>query len=367
VSPDPEQAAVTTAGASPLMHPGQSGAASGLEDRPAPRKVLSLIVLVYNEQDNLPTFYERLDRVLASLPGYEPEIIFVDDGSRDNSLAILRAFHERDRRIRILKLSRNFGSWSAVAAGVHAASGDGVMWITSDLQDPPELIPQLVRPWEKGADVVWALRIHRDDPLPRRLMATVFYRILRRVALPEYPPMGMDICLMDRKVARLFAQLKERNRFTQALIMNLGFTQVTVPYKRERRHGGQSKWGNLPRLSKMGTDMIVGTSSGPIRAMTYGGACAIAVGVVLAAAVLAARVLGRASVAPWLPIVLAILIAVGLNALMLGILGEYLWRVLEEVRDRPLYIVQEKIGFDQMGLLPSGVTQEAESLRRHEP
>jgi polyisoprenyl-phosphate glycosyltransferase len=366
VSPDPEQAAVTTAGASALIHPGQSAAASGLEDRHAPRKALSLIVLVYNEQDNLTTFYERLDPVLASLPGYEPEIIFVDDGSRDNSLAILRALRERDRRIRILKLSRNFGSWSAVAAGVHAATGDGVMWITSDLQDPPELIPQLVRPWENGADVVWALRTHRDDPLPRRLMATLFYTILRRVALPDYPPMGMDICLMDRRVARLFAQLKERNRFTQALIMNLGFTQVTVPYKRERRHGGQSKWGNLPRLSKMGTDMIVGTSSGPIRAMTYGGACTVAVGVVLAAALLAARVVERAPVAPWLPIALAILIAGGLNALMLGVLGEYLWRVLEEVRDRPLYIVQERIGFNPAGFLPDSPQQRDEQVRRDE-
>jgi polyisoprenyl-phosphate glycosyltransferase len=366
VIPDAEKAVATTAGASPLIHSDPSAAVAGIRDRCAPRKSLSLIVLVYNEQENLTAFYERLDRVLASLPGYEPEIIFVDDGSRDSSFAILCALRERDRRIRILKLSRNFGSWSAVAAGVHAAGGDAVMWITSDLQDPPELIPQLVRPWEKGADVVWALRTHRDDPLPRRVMATVFYKFLRRVALPDYPPMGMDICLMDRKVAKLFAQFKERNRFTQALIMNLGFTQVTVPYKRERRHRGQSKWGNLPRLSKMGMDMIVGTSAGPIRAMTYAGACAIAVGVVLAAALLVARVIDRASIAPWVPIVLAILIAGGLNALMLGILGEYLWRVLEEVRDRPLYIVQERIGFEPTKFLLDVTEREEGLVRRNE-
>lgn len=348
------------------MHPGRQKVETGTENRYASRKVLSIVVLVYNEQDNIMACYERLARTLASLPRYQPEIIFVDDGSRDNSLAILRALREKDRRIKILKLSRNFGSWSAVAAGVHAATGDAVMWITSDLQDPPELIPRLVRPWEEGAHVVWALRTERDDPLPRRLMAGLFYRILRRIGLPSYPPMGMDICLMDREVANIFAQLKERNRFTQALIMNLGFTQVRVPYKRERRRRGESKWGNLPRLSKMGIDMVVGTSSAPLRAMTYLGVGMIVLGLGFAAAVLVASAAGRLSVPLWVPLALAMLVMGGLNAVMLGVLGEYLWRVLDEVRDRPFFVVQERIGFEPAGARLDVTKQEEKQAPRIE-
>lgn len=334
------------------------------EDRHARRKILSIVVLVYNEQENLIPFYERLGRVLEQLTRFEVEVIFVDDGSRDNSLAILRALRRDDPRIKVLKLSRNFGSWSAVAAGIHSARGDAVMWITSDLQDPPELIPSMVRPWEDGSHVVWALRTERDDPLPRRLMATVFYKILRRVAVPGYPAMGTDICLMDQRVAKIFGQLRERNRFTQALIMNLGFTQVRVPYKRERRYRGQSKWGNLSRLSKMGIDMVVGTSCGPIRAMTYAGVIMVVSGLGAVAVLLVATAMRRFSVSLWVPIVFSLFVAVGLNAIMLGVLGEYLWRVLEEVRDRPLYIIQERIGFETATCVPDVVKREEEYAER---
>lgn len=336
------------------------------QDSPARRKILSVIVLVYNEQENLVPFYERLGRTLATLTRYEPEIIFVDDGSRDNSLIVLHTLRRNDPRIKLLKLSRNFGSWSAVAAGVGSACGDAVMWISSDLQDPPEVIPQLLRPWEEGAHVVWAVRTERDDPAPRRLLATLFYRILRRVGLPAYPALGTDVCLMDRRVATIFSQMRERNRFTQAMIMNLGFTQVTVPYKRERRHGGQSKWGNLPRLSKMGIDMIVSTSSAPIRAMTLAGAAMVLSSVAFAVALLAASALGGPPVAMWVPLVLAVIAVGGLNALMLGVLGEYLWRVLEEVRDRPFYIVQERYGFGPTPSLADGNPLVEEQARRSE-
>ncbi len=311
------------------------------------RKVLSILVPVCNEEENLRPFFERLHRVLESLPQYQAEIICIDDGSRDNSYAVLRHLRERDPRIKILKLSRNFGSWMVVAAGFHVASGDAVTWLASDLQDPPEVLSQLVSRWATGANVVWAVRTQRDDPWSRRLLAALFYRIVRRIAVPEYPPMGTDICLMDRKVARIFAQLKERNRFTQALIMNLGFTQVTVPYKRERRQHGRSKWGNLSRLAKIGTDMIVGTTDFPFRAMLYAGTIMLTSGLLLAAALLVDRAGGGGPVAVWVPVALVALVMGGLNICMLGILGAYLWRVLEEVRGRPLYVVEERIGFDQ--------------------
>jgi len=319
-----------------------------------PRRRLSLLVLVYNEHAILNTFYERMRRVLDNLVGYDVEVIFVDDGSRDGSLDILRALRARDARIKILSLSRNFGSWNAIAAGVDAASGEAVVWMTSDLQDPPELLPQMVHHWEQGADVVWAVRTQRDDPVLRRLAASVFYRMLRRVALPDYPTMGMDICLLDRRVAQIFARLKDRNRFTQALIMNLGFAQVRVPYRRERRQQGRSKWGSFTRLSNMGIDMIVAVSPWPLRAMTYIGLVLFLPGVLLVAVWLLGALLGRPLSSPWILPAAAVGIIGGLNATMLGVLGEYVWRILEGVRERPLYIVQERIGFEPLTPVSEG-------------
>jgi glycosyltransferase involved in cell wall biosynthesis len=152
-----------------------------------PRKLLSVLVPVYNEEENLNPLYERLDRTLKGLADWSAEIIFIDDGSRDESFTLLHALRSKDPRVKILRMSRNFGSWSAVLAGFHAASGDAVVWMSSDLQDPPELIPQLLRSWDEGAEVVWAVRAERHDPWPRRIMAFLFYKLLRRIALPNYP------------------------------------------------------------------------------------------------------------------------------------------------------------------------------------
>ncbi|HEV8339211.1 MAG TPA: glycosyltransferase family 2 protein [bacterium] len=327
----------------PLPLPDQAGYSGA----PPDTRRLSIIVLVYNEEESLEAFQQRLAAVLEGLGHYDPEVIFVDDGSRDHSFALLQGLRQRNPAIKILRFSRNFGSWSAVAAGVQAASGDAIMWITSDLQDPPEIIPPMVRAWEQGAEVVWASRARRDDPLPRRLTAALFYRLLRRIGVPDYPLLGVDICLLDRRVAHHFTRLQERNRFTQALIMGLGFRQVTISYARERRQGGRSKWGNLSGLSKIAFDMIVGTTYIPFRAM-LGLGLVLAGGTLLALfALIAARWGSPAPLPPWLPEVLATLGVGGLLASMLGIVGEYLWRVLEEVRGRPFYIVRDRIGFDE--------------------
>lgn len=308
--------------------------------------LLSLVVVVHNEEDNLAAFRQRLDTALQALPGWRVEIIFVDDGSQDGSLALLRQMHEQDSRLKILRLSRNVGSWNAVVAGVHAASGDTVMWMSSDLQEPPELIPQLVRRWEEGADVVWAVRAERHDPWPRRLAAVLFYALIRHIGLPQYPPLGMDTCLMDRRVALLFGQLQEHNRFTQGLVMSLGFRQVMVPYVREKRQSGRSTWGNLPRLSKMGFDMIVGFSNYPLRLMLYLGLTTglgslVWGGTLLVKALTSGSSVDRSSLLMWI-----VLFFGAINFTMLGILGEYVWRILEQVRGRPLYVVQERIGFE---------------------
>jgi dolichol-phosphate mannosyltransferase len=311
---------------------------------PRQERLLSIVVPVCNEEDNLPVFYTRLAAVLEGLSDWEAEVIFVDDGSRDASLQVLRALHERDPRVKVLRLSRNFGSWGALLAGIHSASGNAVMWMAADLQDPPELIPRLTRSWEEGAHVVWAVRAERHDPWPRRVMASLFYKLLRRIALPEYPPSGTDICLMDQRVARLFGQLRERNRFTQGLIMHLGFDQVVVPYTREKRERGQSKWGNLSRLVKIGIDMVVAYSLFPLRLMLYVGLLAVSLSVMATSVLLAREVMFDIAIDGWTWVALIVLLFGGLNAIMLGILGEYLWRVLDEVRERPLYIIRERVG-----------------------
>ena len=308
-------------------------------------RLLSIVIPVYNEQDGLPLLYERLDRVLRGLTGWETEIIFIDDGSRDGSFAALRVLHEADPRVKIVKLSRNFGSWHAVIAGVRAAAGDAVMWLSSDLQDPPELIPRMAQRWEEGAQVVWAVRTERQDPWPRRISALLFYRLLRRIAIPDYPPLGMDICLMDRRVAELFGRLREHSRFTQGLIMSLGFKQVTVSYTREQRRTGRSAWGRLPRLLKMGIDMIVSFSYSPIRLMLYAGLLTAVVSAVFGIVLLVERFHFGAAIEGWRVLTWVVLILGALNLTMLGILGEYVWRVLEQVRERPLYVMEETVGF----------------------
>ncbi|MGH2406389.1 MAG: glycosyltransferase family 2 protein, partial [bacterium] len=303
---------------------------------------------VYNERENLDGFYSRLADVLAGLPAYDAEVVCVDDGSQDGSYEILQSLHRRDPRVKVLRLSRNFGSWNAIVAGLDAASGDAVMWISSDLQDPPELIPALLRKWESGAHVVWGVRSERHDPWPRRALAVAFYKLLRRIALPDYPPLGMDICLLDRRVAALLRGLREHNRFTQGLIMQLGFTQTRVSYVREPRRRGESKWGNLPRLSKIGMDMVAGFSSFPFRFMMYAGGLAIMLSLVLAAVLVMPRLIAGAPASPAL-VILGILFLGGANAVMLGVLGEYVWRILDEVRQRPLYVLQEQVGFTSDG------------------
>jgi dolichol-phosphate mannosyltransferase len=333
----------------PVPFPDEAGHAG------EPRR-LSVIVLVYNEEESLEIFQQRLAAVLAGLPQYDPEVIFVDDGSRDGSFSLLQRLRQRTPAIKILRFSRNFGSWSGVAAGVQSASGDAIMWITSDLQDPPEIIPSMVQAWEQGAEVVWASRVRRDDPLPRRVGAALFYRLLRRIGVPDYPLLGVDICLLDRRVAQHFNRLQERNRFTQALIMGLGFRQVTIPYARERRQQGRSKWGNLFRLSKIAFDMIVGTSYVPFRAMLMVGLLLAGGTLVALFALITARRGSPTPLPAWLPAVLATFAVGGLLAFMLGIVGEYLWRVLEEVRGRPFYIVRDRIGFEESGERLAGVS-----------
>ncbi len=308
--------------------------------------MISIVVPVHNEQESLPLLHERISKALERYSD-EIELLFVDDGSSDHSCEVLKKMAERDRRIRILVLSKNFGQWAAITAGLHHAKGDAVAWISSDLQDPPEILPQLIAEWERGADVVWGVRSKRKDSLMRRLTAKIFYGVLRRIAIPEYPMMGTDLCLMSRRILQHFKKFKERSRFTQGLIMNLGFRQAQIPYERDARRRGRSKWNNLEKLVDMSMDMLANSSARPLRWMLYLGLAGVLISGLLMCYVVIGRFVLNIAVSGWASVMLVIAFFGGINTLMLGILGEYVWRILAEAKERPLYIIQEKFGYPE--------------------
>jgi len=307
-----------------------------------PRPLVSVVIPVHNEEENLPIFYERLQAAFEG-QGYRTEFIFVEDESTDRTLDVLKDLMQRDPRVKVLILSRSFGQWAAITAGIHEAKGDFIAWISADLQDPPELLPELVQRAREGYDVVWGVRSTREDPLWRRLAARIFYHILRRVALPNYPSLGTDLCCMSRRVAEEFKRLEERNRFTQGLIMSLGFAQTFVPYERQARLRGKSSWNQLEKLMTIGLDMIISFSYKPLRWMLYLGLLLAFACIILALYALFSLFILRAAIPGWTSLMIIIALFGGLNAIMLGILGEYIWRILQEVKRRPLYIIKKKL------------------------
>lgn len=309
-----------------------------------PKPRCSLVVPVYNEEANIPPFYAALTRVLDGLE-FDAEIIFVDDGSTDQSYEVIGQLAGTDRRVKCLKFSRNFGSHAAITAGLRRAAGGFAVMISADLQDPPELIPQLIRLWRKGYHVVWAVREGRDDPFAKKLFAAIFYRLFRRIGLQDYPTHGMDFGLFDHRVLDTIRNLNEVNRFITAMVVWLGFRQAQVPYHRRARHSGQSKW-SFGRRVKYAIDAIVSFSYVPIRFISYTGLAVSIISFIYAGILIFRRFVYGLGGAGWPSIMVTILFIGGLQLIMLGVLGEYIWRALEQVRGRPLYVVMDQIGFD---------------------
>ena len=318
--------------------------------------MISVVIPIFNEQDNLPELLRRTSAALTTT-GRDWEIILVDDGSRDSSTQIIREAHAADPRVKLISLSRNFGHQPAITAGIHYAAGQAVILIDGDLQDPPELIPDLVSKWSEGNQVVLAKRRTRADRGARGIGFRLFYPLLRRVSdLPDTPDAGI-FGLMDRVVVDCFNKLPERNRYIPGLRQWLGFKQAAVEYDRQERAAGQPKQ-TLGRLIKYAMDGMISFSNRPLRAATYFGFLVSGVSFLLALYYFITffafhKKFGEG----FTTIILCVLFLGGIQLITIGILGEYIGRVYEEIKQRPLYVVAEQLGLDGPAHTPSGAEQ----------
>lgn len=303
------------------------------------RPLISVVVPVYNEEGCLLALYERLTSVLETLNG-EYEIVFVDDGSRDRSLEIMRELHARDPRVGYFTFSRNFGHEAATTCGLHEAKGQTVVIIDADLQDPPEVIPEMVERWREGYDIVYAQRRSRaGESWLTKTTSHLFYRCLRSLIEIDVPLDTGDYRLMDQAVVAAFGRLNERNRFVRGMISWTGFRQTAVYYDRDARLAGQTNYNFVKRL-RLAFDAICGLSTVPLRYLTYVGGAMTFVTSTLLLLVIAVALLGG-SIAQVTPTGAALLFMGSVQLLALGLMGEYLGRIHTEVQRRPLYLVRE--------------------------
>jgi dolichol-phosphate mannosyltransferase len=304
----------------------------------------SVIVPVLNERDNVRAMHEALSAMAKTESSLDWEFVFIDDGSTDETFTILKGLNAADPRVKVVRLSRNYGSHVGAAAGLQFVSGEAAVIMAGDMQDHPREIPRFIERWKAGFHVVWGVRATRQDRALERALAHGFSALIRRVALPAYPRQGTgSFCLLDRKVIDALNRFPERNRMTFGLILLAGFRQTQIEYDRLERHAGVSKWSVRKKVEHT-LNTVVSFSSLPIR-LTAGAGIAIAGLSFLYAVYLALdTVIHGRSVEGWTTIVVLMLMLGGVQLLVLGMLGEYLWRVCDEVRQRPLFLVQEVTG-----------------------
>jgi glycosyltransferase involved in cell wall biosynthesis len=303
----------------------------------------SVVVPVYNERDNVRAMYQALYQVAGGEPSLDWEFLFVEDGSTDDTFTILADLNCTDPRVKIVRLSRNYGSHTGAAAGLQFASGHAAVIMAGDLQDHPREIPRFLAKWREGFHVVWGVVATRHDSRLDRLLSAMFSGLIRRVALPAYPRGTGSFCLLDRKVIDALSGFPERNRLTSGLILLAGFRQTEIQYDRLERHSGVSKW-SLRRKIKLTIDTVVSFSSLPMRLTSATGITIAALSFIFAAYVALDTLINGRAPEGWTTIIVLVLLLGGLQLVVLGMMGEYLWRVCEETRRRPLFLVQELTG-----------------------
>ncbi len=307
--------------------------------------LLSVVVPVYGSAQILPETHRRLTEVLRSLEDQlDYEIIFVNDGSPDDSLEALRRVAATDPRVRVIALSRNFGHQVAITAGLDHAQGDAAVVIDDDLQDPPEVIPQMVAAWREGHDVVYGVRTERHgESAFKRHTAAAFYRVLARLSDTPLPLDSGDFRLMDRRVLDALGSMREESRYVRGMVSWVGFDQVPLPYVRHPRHSGESGY-TLGRLMKLAFDGIFSFSSKPLELVMRFGMLVTAIAFIYGVILVVERLLNPATVPPgWTTVIVAVLFMGGVQLVSIGVLGAYLGRVFYETKERPLYVVAERL------------------------
>ena len=319
--------------------------------------LLSVVLPVHDEEETLEELHRRLRAAVAPLGAHE--LVFVDDGSRDASWNRLLELAARDENVRLVRLSRNFGHQIAITAGVDAARGDAVVLMDADLQDPPELIPDLVRRWHEGYDVVYAVRREREGESRFKLAtAAAFYKLLNRLAGTKMPEQAGDFRLLSRRAADALREMPERARYLRGMTSWVGFRQIGVPYRRERRYAGRTKYP-FRKMLRFATDAVTSFSSAPVRAVSALGLVVVLFCLVYLVYTLYKALFTDDTVQGWASVIVLVLLVGGMQLLSLGMIGQYVARIFDEVKGRPLYLVDEVVERGETHGAPTGTLRHA--------
>jgi polyisoprenyl-phosphate glycosyltransferase len=307
-------------------------------------KKLSIVIPVYYNELNIPSLYEKLQGEILSNPSYEHELIFVDDGSGDNSYAELVKLRDQHQSIKLIKLSRNFGSHTAILAGLTYATGDCATIISADLQDPPEIINRMFEKWQEGNKVVLAVREDREESFTQKLFSNTYYKLMRKYALPNMPEGGFDCFLIDRKIVDILKSIEEKNTTLMGQILWAGFKTEKIYYIRKEREIGKSRW-TLAKKVKLFIDSFLAFSYVPIRFMSLIGIIFSIFSFLAGVYLIINKLVNGVSVQGWTSLMVLFLFVAGIQMIMMGIIGEYLWRNIDESRKRPVFVIDKKEGF----------------------
>ncbi len=304
-------------------------------------KKITIIIPAYNEEESLPFLYERLDKLMGNMKNYDFEILFVNDGSKDKTISIIKELREKDKRISYVDFSRNFGKEIAMIAGLDYATGDCVIFMDADLQDPPELIPELVKYWEEGYDDVYAKRRSRKgETWLKKFTSKMYYKVLQKTTRIEIQKDTGDFRLLDRRCVNALRKIRESERNTKSMFSWIGYKKKEVLYDRDPRVAGTTKW-NYIKLIDLAIDGITSFTTSPLRLSTYIAIPTFLVLFVYFIYVIAKSCIIHEAIQAFQAIILLILFFSGVQILLFGILGEYLGRIFKETKNRPLYLVNE--------------------------
>ena len=311
-------------------------------------KKITIIIPAYNEEESLPPLYERLEKLMNSMENYEFEILFVNDGSKDNTINLIKEYRQKDKRISYVDFSRNFGKEIAMIAGLDYATGDCVIFMDADLQDPPELIPELVKYWEEGYDDVYAKRNSRKgETWLKKFTSKMYYRVLQHLTnIPIQEDTG-DFRLLDRRCVNALKKMRESQRQSKSMFSWIGYKKKEVLYDRDPRIAGKTKW-NYKKLVDLAIDGITSFTTSPLRISTYISIPTFIVLFVYFVYVIAKCIVTSTAIQAYQAIILLILFFSGVQILLFGIIGEYLGRIFNESKNRPLYLVNEYNGKKEM-------------------